>query len=207
MTKHYVMCIDLQLCIGCNTCTVACKQENNLPNGVSWTRIVSLKGGGDDTSFGEYPNLILDHLPLACQQCENCPCIEICPSTATYKRTEDGLILQDPSQCIGCRYCMIVCPYTSVRVYSSENLKYSIRYATGNNPLIHRSKTVEKCTFCAHRLAKGLIPACVESCALSARIFGDLNDPESEVTRVLRTRPYFQLLVEKGTRPSVYYLV
>ena len=101
---------------------------------------------------------------------------------------------------------MMVCPFTGVRVFSSDQQFYAIPFPTGDNPMIHRPKTVEKCTFCAHRLEQGLEPACVETCPMHARIFGDIDDPSSEVSDLLRTRSHFQLLIEKGTEPSVYYL-
>ncbi len=203
--KHYVMVIDLQLCTGCNTCSVACKQENNLPEGVWWTQVITVGSNGDESPQGSYPDLSLEYLPLACQHCVNGPCVDVCPTSATFRR-DDGLVMQDPSLCIGCRYCMLVCPFTSVRVFAEAEPHYVLPFPTGSNPLMHRGRTVEKCTFCAHRLAQGLQPACVDVCPARARTFGDLDDPESDVARLLRTRPHFQLLAEKGTAPSVYYL-
>ena len=203
--KHYVMVIDLQLCTGCNTCSVACKQENNLPEGVWWTQVITVGSNGDESPQGSDPHLSLEYLPLACQHCVNGPCVEVCPTSATFRR-DDGLVMQDPSLCIGCRYCMLVCPFTSVRVFAEGEPHYVLPFPTGGNPLVHRGRTVEKCTFCAHRLAQGLQPACVDVCPARARTFGDLDDPESDVARLLRSRPHFQLLAEKGTAPSVYYL-
>lgn len=204
-TKHYVMVIDLQLCTGCNTCSVACKQENNLPEGVWWTQVITVGSNGDESPQGSYPNLRLEYLPLACQHCANGPCVDVCPSSATFRR-DDGLVMQDPSLCIGCRYCMLVCPFTSVRVFAEDEPHYVLPFPTGSNPLVHRGRTVEKCTFCAHRVTAGLEPACVAVCPARARTFGDLDDSTSEVARLLRSRPHFQLLAEKGTAPSVYYL-
>ncbi|MCL4529133.1 MAG: 4Fe-4S dicluster domain-containing protein [Chloroflexi bacterium] len=203
--KHYVMVIDLQACTGCNTCSVACKQENNLPENVWWTEVLTLGSDGNDMPAGVYPELTMDYLPMGCQHCANAPCVEVCPSTATY-RLETGVVVQDPSLCIGCRYCMMVCPFTGVRVFSEDQQPYATSFPTGSNPMIHRPKTVEKCTFCAHRLERGLEPACVETCPMRARTFGDISDPTSEVSELLRTRSHFQLLIEKGTEPSVYYL-
>lgn len=199
--KRYVMLIDLQLCTGCDTCSVACKQENNLPDGVWWNRVFTVSNG-DNASQAH-----LNYLPLACQHCVNAPCVEVCPTNATTRREDTGLVMQDPSLCIGCRYCTIVCPFTGVRVYAKDTPTYVLPYAIGDSPFVHRRATVEKCTFCAHRLAAGQQPACVEFCPVNARIFGDLNDPNSEVSEVLRTRAHFRLLVEKGTEPSAYYLV
>jgi len=205
-SKRYVMIIDLQACTGCQTCVVACKQENNLPEGVMWAQVVGVDANGDESPGGEYPQVQFEYMPLTCQHCSNGPCVEVCPTSATYLQPEVGVVMQDPSLCIGCRYCMIVCPYTIVRVFSDLQLHYALPYPTGSNPMIHRAKTVEKCTFCAHRLAQGLAPACAEACPTRAMTFGDLNDPESAVARLIRTRPHFQLLTEKGTQPSVYYL-
>jgi dimethyl sulfoxide reductase iron-sulfur subunit len=205
---HFVMVIDLQACIGCSTCAVACKQENNLPEGVWWCQVVQVEaenGNGQNGGNGASP-APLDFLPLGCQHCEEALCIEVCPTSAAYRDPALGVIMQDPNLCIGCRYCMMVCPYTGVRVYASENLSYSLAFPSGGNPVLHRPKTVEKCTFCAHRLAQGLEPACVTVCPVDARVFGDLNNPDSRVSELLRTRPHFQLLREKGVRPSVYYL-
>lgn len=205
MVKRMVMVIDLQLCSGCNTCTIACKQENNLPDGVYWTNVITIGPGGEDRPRGEYPHLNLDYLPLGCQHCAVAPCIEVCPTSATFRLPDTGIVMLDTSLCVGCRYCMQVCPFTGVRVFS-ESLHYHLPYAVGDNPMAHRKKTVEKCTFCAHRLVEGLPPACVDACPLVARAFGDLNDPESEVSQLLRSRPHFQLLADKGTQASVYYL-
>ncbi len=205
MSKRYAMAIDLQLCTGCNTCSVACKQENNLPDGVWWTQVVTVGGDGEDVPAGTYPDLRLDYLPLACQHCANGPCVDVCPSSATTRR-EDGIVMQDVSLCIGCRYCMIVCPFTSVRVFAEEQPHHAIPFPTGENPSSHRGSTVEKCTFCAHRLALGKEPACVLACPTQARTFGDLNDPTSRLAQRLTEQPHFILLDEKGTEPSVYYL-
>jgi molybdopterin-containing oxidoreductase family iron-sulfur binding subunit len=203
--KHYVMVIDLRLCIGCDTCSVACKQENNLPEGVWWTRVIRVNMDGANGADDGHSERKLEHLPLGCQHCANGPCVEVCPTSATY-RTSDGLVMQDPSLCIGCRYCTIVCPFTGVRVYASEQPTYALPFPTGDNPMVHRARTTEKCTFCTHRLEQGKLPACIDACPLKARTFGDLNDPDSEVSRLLHERPHFRLLVEKGTEPSVYYL-
>jgi dimethyl sulfoxide reductase iron-sulfur subunit len=205
MSHRMGMVIDLALCTGCNTCSIACKQENNLPEGVLWTQVITLSQNGADTPTGSFPEYGLDYLPLGCQHCANAPCLDVCPTSATHRNEELGIVELDPSLCIGCRYCMMVCPYTGVRVYSAQ-LSYSLPFATGDNPIAHRAKTVEKCNFCAHRLLQGLEPACVDACPVQARIFGDLDDPHSQVSELLVERPHFQLLPEKGTQPAVHYL-
>ncbi|HPV06532.1 MAG TPA: 4Fe-4S binding protein [Aggregatilineales bacterium] len=120
MTR-YVMIIDLTLCAGCETCAVACKQENNLPDGVWWTQLITVEANGN--GFGPVNEMRLDYLPLSCQHCMDAPCVEVCPTSAAFRR-KDGIIMQDPSLCIGCRYCMAVCPYTGVRVFSSSKPAY-----------------------------------------------------------------------------------
>lgn len=205
--KHYVMVIDLHACTGCDTCSVACKQENNLPEDVWWTRVITVSANGEANNGHAYPDVRLDYLPLGCQHCVEGPCVDVCPTAATFRHPELDCVMQDPSLCIGCRYCTIVCPYTGVRVYAQDQPRYVLPFPTGDNAIVHRAQTVEKCTFCAHRLAQGQEPACVAACPTRARTFGDLNDPDSVVAELLRSRAHFQLLPEKGTVPSVYYLI
>ena len=214
MAQRLGFVIDSKNCINCNACGVACKMENNVPNGIWWTRVLVTGGAHPDTPAGEYPakgevsTLKMANTPVACQHCENPACVKVCPVGATYKDPETGAVRQDYSKCIGCRMCMAACPYTGVRSFNWEEPKYVLDFATGDGAVPkHEKHTVEKCTMCWHRLAKGLAPACVESCPARIRYFGDLNDPESEVSKLLATRQYKTLLPEKGTRPSVYYLV
>jgi molybdopterin-containing oxidoreductase family iron-sulfur binding subunit len=205
--KHLVMVIDLKRCIGCHTCAVACKSENNLPDGVWWNRVLTVGGESMDTPEGTFPNVQMQFLTLACQQCENPACVKVCPVGATYKRDEDGVVVQDYDRCIGCRYCMVACPYTGVRQFNWKAPQYQLDFPVGDTAVpAHQANTVEKCTFCFHRLAQDKLPACIEQCPARARHFGDVNDPDSEVSTLLRERPYFQLLAEKGTKPSVYFL-
>ena len=201
------MTIDTQRCIGCHTCAVACKVENNLPEQVWWNRILTVGGEIMDTPSGDYPNCEMSFRPLACQHCENPACTKVCPVGATYKDPETGIVRQDYDKCIGCRMCMAACPYTGVRSFNwQEPAAYTSETLGGEGVPAHQKHTVEKCVFCAHRVARGLDPACIATCPGRARAFGDLDDPESEVSVNLRTRKYTQLLPEKGTRPSVYYL-
>ncbi len=203
--KHYSMVIDLKRCIGCHTCAVACKSENNLPDGIWWNRTLTIGGAEMDTPTGVFPNVQMQYLTLACQHCENPACVKVCPVGATWKDAETGIVMQDYSKCIGCRYCMVACPYTGVRQFNWEEPKFATGFATGSEAY-HAKNVVEKCMFCAHRLAQGELPLCVEVCPARARHFGDLNDPNSEVSQLLRQRSHFQLLAEKGTHPSVYFL-
>ena len=208
---HYAMVIDTQKCIGCHVCAMACKVENNLPNDVWWNRILTDNGGEvtADMAGGTYPNsLKLTYYPVNCQHCENPSCVKVCPVGATYKDSETGVVRQDYDKCIGCRMCIAACPYTGVRSFNWEEPKYAIGQDMGDADVPkHQKHTVEKCTMCWHRLAKGKQPACVEVCPARVRYFGDFDDPDSEVSKLIREREYMQLLPEKGTKPSVYYLV
>lgn len=205
--KHLAMLVDLKRCVGCHTCAVACKLENNLPNKIWWNRVLTVGGQEMDTPQGTFPNLKMQYMTLSCQHCDNPACVKVCPVGATYKREEDGIVIQDYDRCIGCRYCIVACPYTGVRQFNWQKPQYEIDFPVGDAAAApHQYNVVEKCTFCYHRLAKGQEPACVEVCPARARHFGDLNDPNSEVAHLLKSRSHFQLLAEKGTDPSVYYL-
>ncbi|MBI2266679.1 MAG: 4Fe-4S dicluster domain-containing protein [Armatimonadetes bacterium] len=175
----YGMVIDLRRCIGCHACSVACKAENKVPLSVfrSWVKI---------TERGAFPNARRYFLPLLCNHCEHPICVINCPVKASYKR-DDGIVLIDYDKCIGCKYCIASCPY-------------EIRFV---NP---ERRTVEKCTFCAHRIDKGYLPSCVNACPTTARIFGDLNDPDSEVSKLLANNPVQVLKREMGTEPRVFYI-
>ena len=176
---RYAMAIDLSLCVGCAACAVACKMENEVPPGVFnlWIR---------EREVGEYPNLVVEFRPEQCLHCENPPCVPVCPTGASYQ-TKDGLVLVDPKKCIACGACIAACPYDA-------------RY-------LHPAGYVSKCTFCAHRLAKGKVPACVETCPTYCRTFGDLEDPESPVAKALKAAERVDVLrPEQGTRPKLFYL-
>ncbi|WP_041272016.1 4Fe-4S dicluster domain-containing protein [Desulfitobacterium hafniense] len=204
---RYAMAIDLKRCVGCHTCSVACKMANNLPNEIWWNRILTVGGEAMDTAAGTFPNNTLEYLPVNCQHCANPACVKACPVGATYQREEDGVVIQDYDQCIGCRYCMVACPYSGVRQFNWKKPEYHVDFAVGDaNITPHQYNTVSKCTFCVHRLAEGKKPACMELCIGRARYFGDIDDPESEVSKAIQGRTYFHLLEEKGTRPHVYYL-
>lgn len=202
------MVIDQARCIGCHTCSVACRIENNVPDGVWWNRILTDGGEEMDIPEGSFPNTGIEYIPVNCQHCENPACTKVCPVGATYKDPETGIVRQDYDKCIGCRMCMAACPYTGVRSFNWEEPKYVIGIATGGaNVPAHQKHTVEKCTLCYHRTVNGEDPACIGVCPGRARFWGDLDDPESEVSKLVRERECKQLLTSKGTEPSVYYLV
>ncbi len=177
--KRYAMVIDLRRCIGCCACSVACKSEFGVPLGVwrSWVKQIER---------GKFPNTQRHFLPRLCNHCENPPCVEACPTKSAYQR-EDGANLVREERCIGCRLCVAACPY---------NARFS-----------HPDKNIaNKCTFCVHRVDKCLVPACVNTCQGRARIFGDLNDPASQVAKLVAREPVQVLKPELGTEPRVFYI-
>jgi phenylacetyl-CoA:acceptor oxidoreductase subunit 1 len=212
MTR-FVMVADLRRCVGCQTCTAACKENNGTPVGVQWRRVL-------DIEAGEYPDVSRVFLPTGCQHCDKPPCMEVCPSTATGKRA-DGLVTIDYDLCIGCSYCIMACPYEAR--FKVEDLVYP--YEEGataadqarTNPAKFDG-VVSKCTFCIDRidagLAKGLVPgrdmeatpACVQGCISGALRFGDLDDPGSDVATLIRDNKWFRQHEAEGTRPGFYYL-
>jgi molybdopterin-containing oxidoreductase family iron-sulfur binding subunit len=205
--KRYVMVIDMKRCIGCHTCAVACKQGNNLPNDVWWNRVLTYGGPVMDTPHGTFPNLEMRFLTLNCQHCEDPACVNACPAEATYKR-EDGIVMQNYDACLGCRLCIMACPYSHVRNYNEKDPQYYLEFAVGDSCVKPQQKgTVSKCNFCYYRVDRGMAPNCIEVCPARARFFGDIEDTGDEVYHLLQTRTYTQLLTDKGTKPSVYYLI
>jgi len=199
---RYGMVIDLKRCVGCNACAMACKVENFTPPGVFFTRVLTKE-------YGDYPATRKEFWPILCNNCSEPMCVKACPTGATVQR-EDGIVEIDYDKCVGCRYCMMACPYR-VRFFFSRRQPYFDNGPTpyeilGEEYKDYQTGTVMKCDFCLHRVEQGLEPACVRTCIAKARYFGDLNDPESEVSRLIRSRGGEQLLREKGTDPSVYYL-
>ena len=205
MTR-YGMAIDLSRCIGCNTCAVACKVSNNLPTDVWWNVVHTEGRDFADTSKGTYGGeMQLSWLPVNCMHCENAVCEEVCPTGATVKR-DDGIVTVDEETCIGCKSCMEACPYDVRRLIENEP-EYYLELPIGDPAAkSHKGGTVEKCDFCAGRIDRGEKPACMELCPGRARYWGDLDDPESEVSQFLSGRNATVLLEEEGTSPSVYYV-
>lgn len=204
MTR-YGMVIDLDKCLACQACVIACKMENNVPSSTPEsfkdkkmtlrTRVVPL------ISDGKYPNPRVDIHPVLCNQCDNPACVAACPEGATFKR-DDGIVLIDWDKCTGCRYCMAACPYGMRNLIQiSEPQQY-------HNPdlQIAPKGKVDKCTFCAHLVDKGQEPACVTACPAKARVFGDLSDPNSNVSKLLASRKGYALRQDFGTKPMVAYL-
>ncbi len=177
---QYGMVIDTRRCIGCHACSVACKSEFDVPLGFtrSWVEYVEK---------GNYPNVDRNFLPRLCNHCRHPICVDVCPTGATYKRKEDGIVVVDPEICIGCKYCIQACPYNA-------------RFL---NPV---TGVAEKCDFCLHRVLQGLEPACVVTCTGRARIFGDINDPNSEVSALMASNAVDVLRPGQGTEPNVYYI-
>lgn len=197
------MAVDQERCIGCWSCAVICKSENDIPLGMWWNRILTEGEAMDQPDVVRGVGLEMHWLPLACQHCGNAPCVKVCPVQATYHRS-DGLVMQDTQRCIGCRYCMIACPY-GVRNFNWGEAERPTPFETGMVDARDLG-TVEKCTMCVHRLAEDQVPSCVWSCPAQARIFGDLNDAEGRLSTLILEREGERLLEESGTDPSVYYL-
>ena len=208
--KQWGMVIDLEKCVGCDSCTVACKAENRTPPGVTYNVVM-------EEEHGEFPDTTRTNVPRPCMQCDNPSCVQVCPVSATYKM-EDGIVNIDYDRCIGCRYCMIACPYGARYLdfgasYEDEMLgadevtspEYGVAredQQPGDSPQYN----ARKCSFCYHRLHRDEEPACVETCIGDARNFGDLSDPESEVSQMAESTRAFQLKEHTGNDPNVYYL-
>lgn len=208
--------VDTNTCIGCGLCVVACKDENHVPRDPEYSRtwverhtttadgtvrVVSPEGGINGYEAGAGPAMIdgsvvtdVRFVPHLCMQCEDAPCVGVCPVGATF-HTPDGIVLIDEDRCIGCGYCIVACPYGA---------RYIVP-AGGDMPR-GVPGVADKCTFCYHRISAGLKPACVEACPVGARAFGDLNDPTSPVSVTLREKPTMVLQGALGTKPRVYYV-
>ncbi|MDD2845540.1 MAG: 4Fe-4S dicluster domain-containing protein [Rhodoferax sp.] len=179
---HWSMLVDTRRCIACQACTMACAMENASPEGQFRTVVATYAVTGQDGKTG------LSVLPRLCNHCDEPPCIPVCPVGATFKR-EDGIVLVDGDRCVGCAYCVQACPFDA----------RFINHDTGK---------ADKCTFCSHRLEAGLLPACVETCVGGARIFGDTNDPHSDISQRLKAaQGHIQVLKpEAKTSPRVFYI-
>lgn len=187
MAVRYGTVIDTARCFGCRTCTVACKMEHNIPVGTFRTKVLNSNGSLEwDAYEGTFPDVTLTFVTSMCQQCEHPSCVEACPTGASQQR-DDGIVFIDQELCIGCRVCESACPYDA----------RSLNKETGIE---------EKCTMCMERLDEGKVPMCMYCCPVQAITIGDLNDPDSEVSRKLADKETHQFLVEKGNGPTTYYV-
>ena len=211
--RNWGMVIDQRKCVGCHSCTVACKAENKLPQGVVYRPVI-------EEEHGIFPYVGLNILARPCLHCENAPCTKVCPVKATYTR-EDGIVVIDYEKCIGCRYCISSCPYDA-RTFdwgefytedTPELQQYELEpmYEYGKSkPRVKNGSPINntrKCHFCLHRIREGMLPACVTTCMGRATYFGDLNDPVSLVSELIGNHRVWRLKEELGTEPRVYYLV
>lgn len=195
------MVIDLARCVGCYACTMACKVENGTPPGVWFAPVY-------EKEVGAYPQVKRMFLPTLCFHCKDAPCLKACPTGAIHKR-EDGIVLVDQETCCGSRACIAACPYGALHFVEKETGEFGPELIPMEESVYRNTVTgtVQKCTFCAHRIERGVYtPACVETCPTNCRIFGDLADPTSEVSRLIRQHNGLQARPEAGTDPSVYYL-
>lgn len=199
----YGMLIDLDRCVGCGACVIGCKQENGTTSGIYWCNVYTKE-------VGQYPSSKVSFLPSACMHCDNAPCVKACPTKATYQR-EDGIVSINFDKCIGCRACINACPYNA-RHYNFVDPKKKPYYESfGQTPFEevksrnHKVGKTEKCTFCTDRLEQGKEPACVQTCITNARIFGDLDDPDSKLVKAINAKNARSLNPHIGTKPSVYY--
>ena len=210
------MVIDLEKCIGCWSCTVSCKEEHFLPAGMFWNRVLI-------SETGKFPSVMKLMYPILCNHCKEATCVDVCPTGATSKR-ENGIVVIDYDECIGCRYCMIACPYQQRTYYKDDTVEYFPGQGLTQFEILGKEiyplqkGTVVKCNFCIERIEEGqkkklkpgldrdATPSCVNACPVGARTFGDLDDPTSNVSELIKTRKGEQLHPEFDTDASVYYI-
>lgn len=182
--SHNCIVVNLDRCTGCFGCEIACKMENNVALGQRWSKVFTVGPAG------EYPNMTRYALPTMCQQCKDAPCVHVCPTGASYRDSNTNVVLVDKEKCIGCKYCMMACPY-GVRSWNKTE------------------KCVEKCTLCGQLTSAGKLPACVKSCAAGARFYGDLDDPNSDVSKELAKYPAeaVHTLEDQGNGPCMHYIL
>jgi Fe-S-cluster-containing dehydrogenase component len=210
--RKWVMVIDLRKCVGCHACTIGCVVENKLPPGVVYRPVI-------EEEIGTYPNVGRRFIPRPCMQCQNPPCVPVCPVNATWKRP-DGVIIIDYEKCIGCRYCITACPYNARTFdfgeYFTDGTPHRAPYEEA--PSFEYGKkwyrrnedspigNARKCHFCLHRVEKGQLPMCATTCIGRATYFGDANDPDSLVSELIALPNVMRIKEDLGTDPRVYYL-
>jgi len=175
---RYGIAIDTTKCIGCHACRVACQNQNDLPVDEQFNRIV-------EKERGKFPSFSKEFVPLQCNHCENAPCARVCPTGATYV-TAEGVVMVNPKTCVGCKYCIEACPYKM-------------------RTLDHARGIVVKCRLCIEMVREGGTPACVSTCPTQVRIFGDLDDPRSEISRFIAEHRAQPLRADLNTGPKIYY--
>lgn len=216
------MTIDLDACIGCQTCAAVCKVHNACGPKTWWNRVLTLGADHHQTSVEDKDGVLhMDFLPLSCQHCDNAPCQSVCPTGATYT-ADDGTVLVDYNKCIGCRFCISACPYgvrqfnwkdaaEAKKGYIEDDYGYPDDVFEGEEHHLVYTRdrpagVTEKCTFCAEYTQKGELPACVRACPQKARIFGDLDNPDSAPNKAMEGREKVRLGESFGTNPKVWYL-
>ena len=207
--SKYGMVIDLARCNGCNACVIACKVEHNTANGINFTKVL-------EREVGTYPNAGRQFLPVMCNHCDDAPCIDVCPTKATYARDEDGIVLVDWDKCIGCGACLLSCPYDQRFQVFDDRTAFPDGLADFRRPDTDRAPegVMVKCDFCYHRIDQGKEPACAHACPTDARIFGlidedrrnDVDQPFRTLNDLVGRQNGFSLLANKGTKPSVFYV-
>jgi Fe-S-cluster-containing dehydrogenase component len=211
----FAYALNLSICIGCRNCAKACHEENNhdRPSNNSYIRVLEIDKGSVDLTYAtadyDHPVPQSDkyYMPVQCHQCDNAPCVNVCPIEATWKEA-DGIVVVDYNWCIGCRYCEAACPYHARRFnwetpqIPADEVNPDQAYLSNR---IRPQGVVEKCTFCLHRTRRGRLPACLEACPTGSRVFGDLNDPDSEIRWVLENKRVFVLKEDLGTQPRFFY--
>lgn len=194
MAKRYGMVLNIDRCIGCYACVVACKMAYGTRPGIDYN-------GVEPVEWGEYPNAKQRFKLTMCMHCDNAPCIEVCPVEATYQ-TKDGVVLIDYDKCIGCGACVTACPYDQRKLVTEDITSFEGELAPFEEESSKRLNIVEKCIYCYGRLDNGEQPMCVEHCPGQSRIFGDINDPNSEISKYIKEHDAIQV---KGT--SMYYVI